>query len=75
MTSKLLVSLAVALALIAFAASQSIPDQDWGYVTVRPKAHMFWCVTHSLNDAVGLLIVSLGGCMALPIRQNALKPL
>lgn len=32
----------IALAAAAVAASQKIPDQDWGYVDVRAQAHMFW---------------------------------
>jgi len=42
--NKVAVTLAVVLGLIAFISTQSIPDQDWGYVSVRPKAHMFWWV-------------------------------
>jgi hypothetical protein len=33
----------LALILGAYAA---IPDQDWGYVDVRPNAHMFWYDSH-----------------------------
>lgn len=24
------------------AGASLVPDEDWGYVTVRPGAHMFW---------------------------------
>lgn len=34
---------AVATVLLAGAASAaSVPDEDWGYVSVRKGAHMFW---------------------------------
>lgn len=57
MANKLVVSLAIVLALVAFVATQSIPDQDWGYVTVRPKAHMFWYASSIyLLRKIGLLI-------------------
>eukprot|EP00029_Vermamoeba_vermiformis_P011734 TRINITY_DN6535_c0_g1_i1.p1 TRINITY_DN6535_c0_g1~~TRINITY_DN6535_c0_g1_i1.p1 ORF type:complete len:430 (-),score=129.79 TRINITY_DN6535_c0_g1_i1:26-1315(-) len=51
MANKLVISLAVVLALVAFISAQSIPDQDWGYVTVRPKAHMFWWLYGTANKA------------------------
>lgn len=38
---KRLASIALGLAATALAQS-SIPDQDWGYVDVRPGAHSFW---------------------------------
>ena len=28
--------------MLAAADNGNIPDQDWGYVDVRPGAHMFW---------------------------------
>jgi serine carboxypeptidase 1 len=30
------------LCLLASTHLQTIPDEDWGYVTVRKGAHMFW---------------------------------
>jgi hypothetical protein len=39
---KYIISIAVILAFAALLSAQSIPDQDWGYVSVRPQAHMFW---------------------------------
>ena len=29
-------------ASVSYSFGQSIPDEAWGYVTVRPDAHMFW---------------------------------
>ena len=39
------------LALAAAAASSVVPDQDWGYVDVRPGAHLFWWLYGSTNAA------------------------
>ena len=33
---------AVFLASVTLSSGQQIPNQTWGYVTVRPEAHMFW---------------------------------
>ena len=29
-------------ASVSLSFGQQVPDQKWGYVTVRPDAHMFW---------------------------------
>ena len=34
--------LLLALSLVPAVALQAIPDEDWGYATVRPGAHSFW---------------------------------
>jgi serine carboxypeptidase 1 len=38
------------LAAVASATS-AIPDQDWGYVVVRPGAHMFWWLYGSTSSS------------------------
>jgi len=39
----------VLFAVVGLCGAQSIPDQDWGYVDVRPQAHMFWWLYGRLN--------------------------
>jgi len=31
-----------AASMVTLAAAAGIPDQDWGYIEVRPGAHIFW---------------------------------
>lgn len=45
----LLIGLAIS-AEVASSAAQSVPDEDWGYVTVRQSAHMFWWLYGRLNS-------------------------
>ena len=35
-------AIAVFLASVTLSSGQQIPNETWGYVTVRPEAHMFW---------------------------------
>ena len=46
-----LASALLGLAAAAASAASAIPDQDWGYVDVRPGAHMFWWLYGSTNAA------------------------
>lgn len=40
-----------------------IPDEKWGYVTVRPKAHMFWWAygSHGTRENMPLILWLQGG--------------
>ena len=33
-----------------------VPDEKWGYVTVRPKAHMFWWLYGAHRDTAPLIL-------------------
>lgn len=44
--------LCLALSLTVCAGASVIPDQAWGYVSVRPEAHMFWWLYGCSNASV-----------------------
>lgn len=37
-----MLAVVAALAALAVVSAQPVPDEDWGYVTIRPGAHSFW---------------------------------
>ena len=42
LTALLSVCASLSIVCLAPGQAQTIPDEDWGYVDVRPEAHMFW---------------------------------
>ena len=51
-----------------YVTSTSIPDEKWGYVTVRPHAHMFWWAYGALdraqrNNLPLILWLQVRGCL------------
>ena len=44
--------LCLVLYLTVCTRASVIPDQAWGYVTVRPEAHMFWWLYGCSNASV-----------------------
>ncbi|XP_063701657.1 retinoid-inducible serine carboxypeptidase-like [Culicoides brevitarsis] len=56
MSRLVILAFAVALAAVTISAAPQAGfgpgDQDWGYVTVRPGAHMFWWLYYTTNPNV-----------------------
>ncbi|KAG2580734.1 hypothetical protein PVAP13_6NG362200 [Panicum virgatum] len=88
--SAALVLLLCSVAAVALADAAGTPDgsEEWGYVQVRPKAHMFWWLYHSpqrvdttpwptvlwLQGGPGASGVGYGNFMEIGPLDDELKP-
>ena len=41
----------LAMLMLISVTADTIPDEDWGYVDVRPSAHMFWWFYGCTDDS------------------------